>query len=294
MAPSANRRTGYSRRAQYTTFFTYIAAALGALIGAVLLIVSVSDGQAFSGVRTMTTDAVTLPARPAASGRAASVGFVDALTGWIDAGRNNARLKRELAVSRARLAEMQAVARENSRLKGLLGLASEEPRPVVYTVMTGSSASSTRRFALIAAGSRDGVASGMPVRTPLGLIGRVLEVGELSARVMLLTDTQSVVPARRASDGLPGSVEGRGDGSTRVRLISLGINPLRAGDIMVTSGSGGLFRPNMAICTITSLTRDGGICRVLSDPAASEYVAVEPVWSAPVAPPTAASMQSAK
>ena len=41
----------------------------------------------------------------------------------------------------------------------------------------------------------------MPVRGPLGLVGRVVEVGRISARVLLVLDANSIVPARRASDG---------------------------------------------------------------------------------------------
>jgi rod shape-determining protein MreC len=119
----------------------------------------------------------------------------------------------------------------------------------------------------------------MPVRSPLGLVGRVLEVGSSTSRVLLATDTESLVPARRATDGVPAFVQGRGDGRLQVRLINLGLNPLKPGDVFVTSGSGGLYRPGTPVAIIVSLTRDGGIARLLSDPAATEYVTVEPVWA---------------
>ena len=174
----------------------------------------------------------------------------------------------------------------------MLGLPEGAVAPVTVTRLMASTASSTRRFATIAAGARDGVAVGMPVRTPLGVIGRVLEVSGGSARVLLLTDTESVVPARRARDGVAAFAQGRGDGTVQLRLINLGINPLKLGDVFVTSGSGGLYRPGMAIARVTQLTRDGAIARLLSDPAASEYVSVEPIWLPPVeadAPAAAAS-----
>ena len=128
----------------------------------------------------------------------------------------------------------------------------------------------------------------MPVRAPLGLIGRVLEVGRRTARVLLITDTESVVPVRRAADGVPAFAQGRADGSVQIRLISLGVNPLKRGDVMVTSGSGGLYRPGVAVAVVASLTRDGAVARVLSDPAASELVVVEPVWQEPSDVPVAA------
>jgi rod shape-determining protein MreC len=44
---------------------------------------------------------------------------------------------------------------------------------------------------------------------------------------------------------------------------------------MLTSGSGGLYRPGIAVAVVTELTRDGAYARVLSDPSSSEFVAVE-------------------
>ena len=82
----------------------------------------------------------------------------------------------------------------------------------------------------------------------------MLEVGSSTSRVLLVTDTESVVPVRRGKDGVPAFAQGRGDGSLQIRLINLGINPLKKGDVMVTSGSGGLYRPGTAVAMIVQLT----------------------------------------
>lgn len=138
--------------------------------------------------------------------------------------------------------------------------------------------SSARRFAYVSAGSADGVRPEMPVVSPMGLVGRILETGRHSARVMLLTDSESMVPVRRASDDVVAFAEGRPDGSLRLRLINLGINPLKKGDVFVTSGAGGLFRPNVPVAVVDEVTRDGAIARLLSNPAATDFVSIEPVW----------------
>jgi rod shape-determining protein MreC len=87
-----------------------------------------------------------------------------------------------------------------------------------------------------------------------------------------------MVPVRRATDNVVAFAEGRSDGSLRLRLINLGINPIRKGDVFVTSGSGGLFRPGIAVAVATEITRDGAIAQLLSNPAATDVVVVEPVW----------------
>jgi len=118
----------------------------------------------------------------------------------------------------------------------------------------------------------------MPVVSPNGLVGRVLEAGADSARVLLLTDSESLVPVRRAKDDVVAFAEGRSDGSLRLRLVNLGINPIKPGDVFVTSGAGGLFRPGVPVAVATHLTKDGAIGQLLSNPAATDVVAVEPIW----------------
>jgi rod shape-determining protein MreC len=145
---------------------------------------------------------------------------LDVAGGFLVSGPENARLKREVAMARSRAVQMQAVQDENRRLKAQLNLAPGDPTPVANGWLIASSASSTRRYATVSAGSARGVTAGMPVRTAQGLVGRVLEVGHNAARVLLVTDTESTVPVRRATDGTPAFINGRGDGTLQVRLLS--------------------------------------------------------------------------
>lgn len=284
MAPPPNRRSGYSRRAQYGTFFGYIAGIVGALIGGGFLIVSILDHDTFAPLRGVAADAAAPAGRVVAGGRAGTQGVFEVLRGYVFAGTRMAKLERELAEAKTRLIEAQATSEENARLKALLGLAQEDSRPVAVARLVAATGSSSRRFATLGAGAADGVTVGMPVRTPLGLVGRVLEVSGTTSRVLLATDSESVVPVRRAQDGVAGFAQGRGDGQIQLRLINLGINPLKKGDVFVTSGSGGLYRPGTPLATVVELTRDGAIARVLADPSAAEFVAVERVWTPPAAP----------
>lgn len=278
MAPTGSRRSGYSRRAQYNLFTGYVIAGIGALIGAILLALSFFQPQLFGGLRGAAQDGVSPATETAATVRTGTKGFWDTVSGYYRAGSKNAELKREMEIARIRLAEAVAVRTENKRLKGLLNLQDRETKPVTVARLVGSSSSSTRRFAYLGAGSSDGVAVGMPVRSPRGVVGRILEVSNDSSRVLLLTDTESVLPVRRAQDEVVAFAEGRGDGLIRIKLINLGINPLEPGDIFVTSGAGGYYPPGIAVAILTETTDDGGLARIISDPAATDYVSVEPIY----------------
>lgn len=278
MAPPSSRRSGHSRRAQYGLFTGYVLATIGALFGALLLGISLWRPTSFNGFRTSAGDIVAPVGEANAVARTEGQGLFDSVSGYLRAGSQNAKLKKEVELARIRLKEADAVRQENARLKTLLGLRDTQTPPVAITRLVGSSASSTRRFAYLGAGSNQGVKVGMPVRSPRGVVGRVLEVGQHSARVLLLADSESVLPIRRAKDDVVAFAEGRGDGRLRIRLINLGINPLKRGDVFVTSGAGGYYQPGVAVAILDHVTSDGGVAHVIADPAATDFVAVEPIW----------------
>lgn len=278
MAPPSAIRAGSNKRAQLGLFAGYLLAGAGALVGAILLALSILSPGTFAGLRSMATDAAAPLGSAGAAGRTGTRGFLDAIAGYYRAGSRNAVLQREIEIARTKLVEAEALRQENARLKAVLKLAQDDVRPVAIARLIGSTAASARRIGYISAGRNQGVRPGMPVSSPMGLIGRVVEAGANSARVLLLTDSESVVPVRRATDDLVAFAEGRSDGSLRLRLVNLGINPIKVGDIFVTSGAGGLFRPGTAVAMATELTRDGAIAQLLSNPAATDVVVVQPVW----------------
>ena len=278
MAPPASRRTGSNKKAQMGLFAGYVVAGLGALFGVALLVISFLRPETFNPIRMMAADAASPAGEAGAAGRTGSQGFLEAIGAYYRAGSRNAELEREMQIARVRLAEAEALRQENARLKAVLGLTADDTEPVAVARLIGSTSSSVRRIGYISAGRNDGVRPGMPVTSPTGLVGRILEAGARSSRVLLLTDSESMVPVRRATDNTVAFAEGRSDGSLRLRLVNLGINPIKPGDVFVTSGAGGLFRPNVAVAVAREITRDGAIAQLLSNPAATDVVVVEPIW----------------
>ena len=280
MAPPSSRRSGFSKKAQFSLFTGYLLAGAGAVLGLALLALSLWQPAAFAPLRGVASDVVAPVGTGSAVTRSGSQGLFATSSGYFNAGQQNAELRRENELARIRLAEADAVKAENQRLKGLLALREGEANPVAMARLVGSTATSVRRHAYINAGTSSGVAPGMPVLSERGVIGRVLEAGRNSARVLLLTDSESVLPVRRAKDNVIAFAEGRGDGLLRIRLVNLGVNPLKVGDMMVTSGAGGYYRPGVAVAVIAKITPDGGIARLVAEPSATNFVAVAPVHQA--------------
>ncbi|WP_295636602.1 rod shape-determining protein MreC [Novosphingobium sp.] len=293
MARATDRRPGFSRRAQVGIFTGYVVAILGVVIGAGLLIASLVQPALFSGARSAAAEVARPVGQAAATGRRSGIDVLGAIRAYFNAGRQNAALHHEVDLARADAVKRQSLEQENRRLKALLGIREQEPHVVTAARLIGSTASSLRRFAVIAAGSRSGVMIGQPVRSAAGLIGRVLEVGPDTARVLLVTDPENVVPVRRASDGVPAFVQGAANGRVAIRLINSGVATLHKGDLFVTSGSGGMFAPGIPVAVVTEPNRDGATGMLTGDPADADYVTVEQSYqpeavaalAVPIAPP---------
>ena len=130
------------------------------------------------------------------------------------------------------------------------GVRDRTPEVVIAARLVGSTASSGRRFALLNAGRMQGVQPGMPVRGPDGLVGRVLESGPIAARVLLITDPESLVPVRRTRDGVAAIAAGRGDGRVDIRSVDATNVRFNRGDMFVTSGTGGLYAPGVPVAQV--------------------------------------------
>lgn len=275
MAPPRHRRPGFSRRAQYSLFVTYVLAIAGAIVGGLLLLISIADPAGFSALRAAAAEVTAPVARGFHAVRRSIVGIGDNTSAYLDAASQNAGLKRQVDATRTKLIEADALRAENTQLKILLNLQREAGDQMVATGhLVSSTASSSRRIAILSAGSNDGVAVGYPVRAARGLVGRVIEASPNTAKVLLLSDAENVIPVIRIPDGLPALASGMGDGTIMIRPVDLGINNFKRGQVVTTSGSGGLYPPNIPFAIIVRKTSDGALARPIASPASSEHVIV--------------------
>jgi rod shape-determining protein MreC len=287
MAPPRHRDLGFSRRLQYGAFFGYVAAAIGVVVGLGLVLVARFDPLAFQGMRGLALD-LTAPVSTALGPIARGGQAVGSDVGdYWDAAAQNATLRRQLVEARRALIQARALSFENARLRRVAGLIEQGVRPVAVARIVGSDLAGTRRFATLAAGSAEGVRAGQPVRAADGLIGRVAEVGSHAARVMLLTDGGSAVPLRVARTGAAALAEGRGSGQLDIRLTTAGAPPLQRGDLLITSGTGGVFPADLPVAAVTGTSGEVAAGRPLADPATLDFAIVLPLAAAPppVAPP---------
>lgn len=274
----ATARPGWSRRAQYGLFFSFLAVIAGIVIGLVLLAVSLVSPTTFERLRGAALDVTGPVASALHEVTATAGGLVTGADDYWDAASQNAELKRERRALLQRMVEARAINQENQQLRAALQLREHVRDTVATGRIVGSSFNSPRRFAILSAGAKDGVRESMPVRSADGLVGRIVDVGQLASRVLLISDRTSIVPARLLRGGIPVIAQGRGDGTIEVRPLEVGRNPFRRGDMIVTSGTGGLYPPRVPVARVVRLKDDGAIALPLADPATTSFAIVEPAY----------------
>jgi rod shape-determining protein MreC len=275
MAPPRNRRPGFSRRAQYGLFLGYVGAVGGMLIAAGLLLLSTFNPPAFAAVRGAFSEVTTPIASAFTWLRISVAGAPEGFSSYVNVRGENARLKKQLADNELLVSRARTLNQENRRLRGMLQLRDVSTDAVAVARLVASSMSSTRRYATLNAGNWQGVKPGQPVREPDGLIGQVVETSPNSARVLLIVDAESIVPVRRTRDGLPAIAAGRGDGLLDIRSASVATMIFQPGDTFVTSGTGGIFPPNVPVARVIRTARDIAIAAPSANPDALDFALVQ-------------------
>ncbi|MBB4839196.1 rod shape-determining protein MreC [Sphingomonas kyeonggiensis] len=293
MAPPRNRRPGFSRRAQYGLFLGYVGAVGGMLIGVALLLLSTFNPPAFAAVRGFFSEITT----PVASGltwvRTSVAGVPGGVSSYWNVRGENARLKKQMADDALLVDRARTLNQENRHLREMLKLRDVSTDAVAVARLVASSIGSTRRYATLNAGGWQGVKSGQPVRQPDGLIGQVVETSPNTARVLLIVDSESIVPVRRTRDGLPGIATGRGDGLLDIRSASVATMIFQPGDSFVTSGTGGIFPPNIPVARVIRTARDIAVAAPSANPDALDFALVQQTFL-PEPTPTPSASPSAK
>ena len=162
-------------------------------------------------------------------------------------------LETALALYQSELVELREVDSDYQRLSDLLKYTSSvQNQQFVTANVIADDESGVLRTITVDRGTRDGIAVGMPVVTGQGLVGRVIQVSANAARIMLVTEPTSAVSARLQTTRVEGSVRGTPGGTLEMDMIPLD-SQVNSGDLVITSGLGGNFPPNIAIGQVTNV-----------------------------------------
>ena len=174
----------------------------------------------------------------------------------------------ELRAKVAELSEAQATA---ERLESLLGLQSTYSLQSTAARIIGESGDAWSRTVTIDKGSADGLAINMPVCNAGGIIGQIIEVSPTTATVRLVTDENSGISAMVQSTRAQGILQGQPDGTLRLEYVTVD-SDVKEGDIIVSSGLGGVYPKGLPLGVVSSVDRpeNASYYTIVVTPASSE------------------------
>lgn len=290
----APRRSSAMRREQNLALVGAVVSGAVIASGLIMLLVARVNPDAGSRLRGVMLDLVT-PAwsvvRLPFDGMGRAADWVGDYLGAVD---RNRRLEAELKAARAELQQSAADRRALVQLKRLMAVRDPARRVVATTRIVAATSGSVVRSAMLGAGIDDGVGPGLPVIHADGLIGRTVEAGTHSARVLLLTDPASRIPVIIQRTGQAALASGANRPALLLTDRSGQDQPLKAGDRVVTSGDGGVFPPGIPVGIVVNAAVDPPLIRPAVTALGAGHVTVEaaflpvpqeeagPIYDAPV------------
>ena len=219
-------------------------------------------GQAsgvFSSVKSFSQDAFA-PVQSAASSVTRPVGdFFQGIFHYGALEKENARLRSQLADSRAATLRAADAERERVQLLDLEKLTYIGDIPTVSSRVVSLSLSNFEQTIVIDRGRNAGVAKGMPVVVGSGLVGRVVSVSHTRATVLLVTDPGFAVGIRLDPSGDVAVAHGDGQGKSLAVDPLQASTPVKVGDVVATSGlQQSIFPPQIPVGRVLSVSTEPG------------------------------------
>lgn len=282
------KRRGLSRVAAMGLSGQRLSSLLFAVLALCLLLFSVIRPTGLESVRTGVTDVmapviavVNAPARVAAD-------YVRAVTGLATLQEDNARLRQENARLREWYQTAQILKAENDSLQKLLNIELPPAHHFVTAQVIADTGGTYARTALVQAGQAHGVAKGHAVLADEGIIGRVIETGRTSARVLLATDVNARVPVTVKTAGgadIVAVMAGTND-NTPVLVHLPPADIPGEGARVTTSGHGGYFPYGLPVGETVKMSDGRWGVRLYADPGALDFVRIVSGSPSLVQPPT--------
>ena len=169
------------------------------------------------------------------------------------------QVKTENLMLKVRLQRLDSTELELDRLQRLLGTTG---RMTTQSLRVASvlyySSSPISQYLTINKGGMDGVKTNQAIIDAYGVLGQVISLTPVSSRVLLITDPDHQLPVRVQRTGQRGILTGLGHDRLNLDFVPLS-SRVEVGDILVTSGLGGVFPPGYPAAEVTSVTQNPGM-----------------------------------
>ncbi|NLA11309.1 MAG: rod shape-determining protein MreC [Firmicutes bacterium] len=198
--------------------------------------------------------------------------FFDTAVSFYELKAENERLRQELSFMEQQVLSLQELQKENHRYRELLKFAEKSSHRLLAAEVIARDPSQWFGTITVNRGYLDGVKQEMVVITERGLVGMISTVSPNSSQVLLITDPRLPVSAtvQRTRDPVTvGIVESYARDSACLRITYLPLEAnIQPGDLIITSGLGGIFPKGILIGTVREVEQDqsGMVLAALIEP----------------------------
>lgn len=252
---------------------TGVSLALLVIASTSMLVMSKTGNPAVTKARTQITDivapvlAVAASPMDALNDAAAWVGDLAAMHSQNIALKNeNIELLKWQTLAKS----MQA---ENESLRALLNVVPVQKKNFITARIVSDFSGPFVHSILINGGSDNGIKKDQAAISENGLVGRVVDAGASSARVLLLNDINSRVPVLAERTREKSILTGTNTNAPSLSYLSAD-SRIAVGDRIVTSGDGGIFPEGIPVGIVTRVQKDGVKVQPFVDAAKVNYVSV--------------------
>lgn len=229
--------------------------------------------DSLQSVRTRTTDlfapvltSINRPVQIAAD-------YVRAVSGLASLQQENARLAAENTKLREWYQTAVMLKSENESLHKLLNISLPPDKTFVTARVIGDSGNDYVRSALVLAGTQDGVQKGQAAIAGDGVVGRVVESGKKTSRVLLMTDINSRIPVLVEGTEVNAILGGANNDLPELLYLPRG-KKIKEGARIITSGHGGLFPYGLPVGEAVKGKSGRWFVRTFSDPGHLTFVRI--------------------
>ena len=152
------------------------------------------------------------------------------------------------------IASLKETQQENVRLRKLLNFEEKFSLKSVIARVIAKDVSTEFRSIRINRGENSGIKRNMAVVTDEGIVGRVLRTTATTSDVVTVLDLLSAIDAILERSRARGIVEGLTDDACQLKY-ALRTDDIQPGDILISSGLGGVFPKGIAVGTVSKVHR---------------------------------------
>ena len=175
----------------------------------------------------------------------------------LDVSDDNARLGTRVSELEEENLQLREALVASGNLQRIAAMRDDFEVPMLPCEIVGLDVSPWFRSVLIDRGRFHGVDAGNPVITDEGVVGLVTGTSRSAARAMLLLDQQSAVDGIVQRSRARGLVRGRGTAELEFEFVVRG-GDVEIGDVIITSGIGGVYPKGLRIGEVASISDPGG------------------------------------